>query len=107
MSQSGGQPGSTRSQHVFTLPIAIVALQVGCLTLFIIIGALVAGYCLDRALDTLPIFLIIFLVGSMPISWVAIFFVVNRAKKRFIKDPVGHDNSLGNKEEFDVDRNSD
>jgi F0F1-type ATP synthase assembly protein I len=104
MSQSGGQPESNRTQQVFSLPIAMVALQVGCLTLFIIIGALVAGYWLDRTLDTLPIFLIIFLVGSMPLSWVAIFFVVNRAKKHFINNHAGQVNRLGYKEEFDVDR---
>jgi F0F1-type ATP synthase assembly protein I len=82
MSQSGGQSEGNRIQPVFTLTIAIVALQVGCLILFIILGALIAGLWLDRTLGTLPIFLIIFLVGSMPLSWVAIFFIVNRAKKR-------------------------
>lgn len=102
MSQSGGPSQSNRAQQVITLPIAIVAFQVGCLTLLIIIGALIVGYWLDRTLDTLPIFLIIFLVGSMPLSWVAIFFVVNRAKQRFIT-PVGQDNMSVSKEEFDVD----
>jgi len=104
MSQTGGQPERTRTHQIFTLPITIVALQVGCLTLLIIIGALVAGYLLDRALDTLPLFLIIFLVGSMPLTWVAVFFVVNQAKKRFIIDPAGSDNTLYCKEEFNVDR---
>jgi F0F1-type ATP synthase assembly protein I len=104
MSQSVGQPESNRTQQVFPLPIVIVALQVGCLTLTIIVGALIAGYWLDRTLDTLPIFLIIFLVGSMPLSWVAIFFVVNRAKKRLINNPAAHEKRLGYEEEFDVER---
>lgn len=86
------------------MTVAVVALQVGCLTLLIIIGALVAGLWLDRTLDTLPIFLIVFLVGSMPLSWVAIFFVVNRTKGRLDKSTVGQENTFGYEEENDVDR---
>jgi F0F1-type ATP synthase assembly protein I len=104
MSQSGGQPNSNRAQQVFSLTVAIVALQVGCLTLFIILGALVAGLWLDRTLDTLPIFLIIFLVGSMPLSWVAIFFVVNRAKQHLGKKSASQGNAFIYQEENDSDR---
>ena len=104
MSQSGGQSQDNRVQQGFTLTIAMVALQVGCLTLVIILGALVAGLWLDRTLDTLPIFLIIFLVGSMPLSWVAIFFVVNRAKKHLKVNPARQDNSYI-QEDYDSDRN--
>ena len=87
MSQSGGHSEGNHVQRVFTFTLAVVAFQVGCLTLVIILGALIAGLWLDRTLDTLPIFLIIFLVGSMPLSWVVIFFVVNRAKKRLNINP--------------------
>jgi F0F1-type ATP synthase assembly protein I len=104
MSQSGGQQESSRAQQVLSLTIAVVALQVGCLTLFIIVGSLVAGLWLDRTLDTLPIFLIVFLVGSMPLSWVAIFFVVNRAKQRLKTNPAVKDNTFVFEEENDSDR---
>jgi F0F1-type ATP synthase assembly protein I len=102
MSQTGGQSQGNRAQQGFPFPIAFVALQVGCLTLIIILGALILGLWLDRTLDTLPIFLIIFLVGSMPLSWVAVYFVVNRAKKRIIIDPVKQDNII--QEDYDIDR---
>lgn len=44
--------------------------------------SLVTGLILDRVLDTRPLFTIIFLVGSMPLTWVAVFWVVNRAKHK-------------------------
>ena len=42
--------------------------QVGCLTVIIIGLALGAGLLLDRFLGTRPIFTILLLVGSVPIS---------------------------------------
>lgn len=42
--------------------------QVGCLTIIIIGVALGAGIFLDRFLDTRPIFTILLLVGSVPVS---------------------------------------
>lgn len=104
MSQSGGQTQDNRPQQGFKLTIAIVGLQVGCLTLVIILGALIAGLWLDRTLGTLPIFLIIFLVASMPLSWVAVFYVVNRAKKRLNINPSKQDSTIL-QEDYDSERN--
>lgn len=42
--------------------------QIGCLTVLLIAIALGAGFTLDRILDTRPIFTILFLVGSVPIT---------------------------------------
>jgi F0F1-type ATP synthase assembly protein I len=69
-------------QSVFSAAVFQVALQVGCLTFVIIFAALVAGLLLDRVLQTRPLFTILLLVGSMPATWVAIFWIVNRAKPR-------------------------
>lgn len=69
---TGGNP--------FTTTVFKVAAQVGCLTFFIIIAALVIGLFLDRSLETMPLFTILFLVGSMPLSWVMVYWVVNRSK---------------------------
>ena len=60
-----------------------VALGVGCLTIVIIFASLLLGLWLDRTFDTLPLFTILLLVGSMPLSWIGVFKVVNRAKKQF------------------------
>ena len=42
--------------------------QIGCITVIIIALALGAGVLLDRFLDTRPIFTILFLVGSVPVT---------------------------------------
>jgi F0F1-type ATP synthase assembly protein I len=69
-----------------TQTILSVAVQVGCLTLIIILAALIVGLMLDRMLETLPLFTILFLVGSMPVTWVVIFGLVNRVKKQFLSE---------------------
>jgi F0F1-type ATP synthase assembly protein I len=42
--------------------------QVGCITVIIVGLALGAGLLLDRFLDTRPIFTILFMVGSVPVT---------------------------------------
>jgi F0F1-type ATP synthase assembly protein I len=42
--------------------------QIGCITVIIIALALGAGVLLDRFLETRPIFTILFLVGSVPVT---------------------------------------
>lgn len=42
--------------------------QIGCITIIIIAIALGAGFLLDRFLETRPIFTILFLVGSVPVT---------------------------------------
>lgn len=72
------------AQNIFSKTIITVALQVGCLTLILIVASLIVGLFLDRNLDTLPLFTILFLVGSMPVSWLLVFKVVNKAKNKII-----------------------
>jgi F0F1-type ATP synthase assembly protein I len=42
--------------------------QIGCITVIIIALALGAGVLIDRFLDTRPIFTILFIVGSVPVT---------------------------------------
>lgn len=72
---------------LFTSALLRVALGVGCLTLVIIFASLFLGLWLDRTFDTLPLFTILLLIGSMPLSWVGIFKLVNRAKNQFAPAP--------------------
>jgi F0F1-type ATP synthase assembly protein I len=60
--------------------------QVGCATVIVIALSLGAGFLLDRFLDTRPIFTIIFLIGSVPVTLYTIVRVtmtaVNRIQQR-------------------------
>jgi F0F1-type ATP synthase assembly protein I len=82
-----GDSNSNNPQSVFNAAVITVALQVGCLTLVIIFASLILGLFLDQMFDTRPLFTILFLVGSMPATWIAVFWSVNRAKKR-LKPPI-------------------
>lgn len=48
--------------------LASIVGQIGCITVIIIALALGGGILLDRFLDTRPIFTILFIVGSVPVT---------------------------------------
>jgi F0F1-type ATP synthase assembly protein I len=79
MSQKGDQSSQDRGQRALNLTLAAVAGQVGCLTLIIVLGALVGGLWLDARLDSRPLFTIILMIGSVPVTLVAMFWVVRKA----------------------------
>ena len=61
---SSGQPSGGRSLY---LSIALFATQIGCLSLVIIVAALVGGRWLDTVLGTNPIITLVLMVGSVPV----------------------------------------
>jgi hypothetical protein len=86
MSQSN-QPPAKPDLEQYTRSLSYVAVggEVGCLTLIIIILALVAGIGLDRLLNTKPLFTIGLVLGSIPLTlmltvWVALRSVKNLSK---------------------------
>ena len=81
MSEPEGQK-TDRAQYAFNMTLAAVAGQVGCLTLVIIIVTLFGGLWLDTRLDTRPLFTIIFLVGSIPITIGLMFWIVRKATSK-------------------------
>ena len=52
-----------------------VLAQVGGLTLIVVVGALFGGLALDRAVGTKPLFTVLLLVGSFPVSLYIIYRV--------------------------------
>lgn len=74
--------GKDRFQYAMNLTLASIAGQVGCLTLVIIFVALFAGLWLDRYLDTRPLFTIVLLIGSVPVTLFLMFRVVKAATSR-------------------------
>ena len=68
-----------RSNNRFNTILATVVGQVGCLTPLILLGALFAGLWLDRQFDTKPLFTILFIVGSAPVSVFVLYRIVRVA----------------------------
>lgn len=85
-----------RRQYVYNLTLAAVAGQVGCFTLVIIFGALIAGLWLDRIFATKPLFTILFMVASMPVTLYIMFRVVRGATNR-IRPVIDNKKSENNK----------
>lgn len=61
------------------MKVAAIAGQVGCVTLVIVFAALLGGLLLDRLLDSRPIFTILLMVGSVPVTLVVTFWLVRKA----------------------------
>ena len=104
MSHSGSSPNPIQKQNLINSVVIKIAVQVGCLTLLIILAALILGLWLDNIMSTRPLFTILFMVGSMPMTWVAIFRVVNRSKQQIIGQPGIGSQSKGKLEEEDRDK---
>lgn len=58
--------------------LAILTGQVGCVTLVIILAAVLGGLALDKALDTKPWFTIGLLLASIPVSIILMIFIARK-----------------------------
>jgi Putative F0F1-ATPase subunit Ca2+/Mg2+ transporter len=71
-----------RKQYWINMTLAIVAGQVGCVTLVIILAAVLGGLWLDNRYGTQPTFTLGLLLASIPVSLGIMFFVVRSAVAR-------------------------
>jgi F0F1-type ATP synthase assembly protein I len=79
-------PEKDRQQYVYNLAMAAVAGQVGLVTLVIIFGALIAGLWLDRTFETKPLFTMLLMVASMPLTIFLMLKIVQGATSRIKTD---------------------
>ena len=79
-------PDKENSNRKFNFFIAAVTGQVGCITLLIILGAVLGGLALDRYLDTKPWFTVGLLIVSIPISLGLMIFIVKKAVAKLKTD---------------------
>jgi F0F1-type ATP synthase assembly protein I len=75
-----------RSNNRFNTILATVVGQVGCLTPLIMLGALFVGLWLDRQFETKPLFTILFIVGSAPVSVFVLYRIVRMATAKLKTD---------------------
>jgi hypothetical protein len=69
-------PRQSRKQYWINLTLAGAAGQVGCVTLIIILVAVLGGLWLDARFDTRPMFTFGLLLVSIPVSLAAMLFIV-------------------------------
>jgi F0F1-type ATP synthase assembly protein I len=93
---------SDNKQKIFNMALAIVAGQGGCVTLIIILAAVLLGLWVDNINGTKPWFTLMFLLVSVPISLAAMFFVVRGAIGKINTD-LSAQNPVEDEEETGID----
>lgn len=96
MGTTGNHDQRDRTEYAFNITLAAVAGQVGCLTLVIVLAALFGGLWLDNYFQTKPMFTIVLMVASIPVTLVLMFWVVRAATSRLQKNS---NQAVENKEE--------
>ena len=82
MSQSNPSSEAPKgSQTVNNLAVFSVGAEVGCATIIIVFVALFIGIGLDKLLGTKPVFIILFTLGSAPLSIFITYKLAMRAVK--------------------------
>jgi len=71
--------GANRARYLQNLSIAGIAGQVGCVTVIIVFGSMIAGIWLDRWLGTRPLFTVGLLLGSVPVTIFIMYWLVKSA----------------------------
>lgn len=81
------KPGQQKynALSAFTASIATIGGSVGFSTLGIILVALVGGLWLDKTFGTKPLFTVILMLGSIPVSIIVMFMVVRSTTTRLLQ----------------------
>jgi F0F1-type ATP synthase assembly protein I len=89
-------------QSVVNTVLTVMVGQVGCITLVVILLALLGGLWLDRYFETRPLFTIVFLLGSIPATLFLMFRVARAAIDRI--RPTKNENAGRPASQEDLDR---
>jgi ACR3 family arsenite efflux pump ArsB len=87
------QQSQNRKQYWLNLTLASVAGQVGCVTLLIIIGAVLGGLWLDARFNTRPAFTLGLVVASIPVSLFVMLYIVRLVTSKIKTRPPEKDES--------------
>ncbi len=75
-------------QYWLNLTLAGAAGQVGCVTLLIVVAAVLGGLWLDATFHTRPFFTLVLLVASIPVSLIAMLFIVRLVTSKIKAGPI-------------------
>jgi len=82
MGEAGRPPTQDTQPESLALAVAGVLVQVGCLTVIILLAALGGGLLLDTRFNTRPLFTLILVLGSVPVTVYLLFRIVLSGMKR-------------------------
>jgi len=100
-------PGKQNKQYWLNLTLAGVAGQVGCVTLIIILAALLSGLWLDSRFQTRPVFTLILILASIPVSLLVMLYIVRKLTSKIKAGPpkIESTREIAN-EEVDIGKSS-
>ena len=81
------EPKNDRKQYWLNLTLAGAAGQVGCVTLVIILAAVLGGLWLDARFQTRPVFTLVLLIASIPVSLAAMLYIVRLVTSKIKANP--------------------
>jgi hypothetical protein len=81
------EPKKDNKQYWLNLTLAGAAGQVGCVTLIIILAAVLGGLWLDSRFQTRPFFTLVLLVASIPVSLFAMLYIVRLVTSKIKAGP--------------------
>lgn len=76
-----------RAINAYSMSIASIGAQVGCMTVVVIFIALFIGLWLDKTFNTKPTFTVGLMLGSIPVTLFAMFSIVRSNSKNLIGKP--------------------
>jgi F0F1-type ATP synthase assembly protein I len=82
MDPTGNQAKPRTDQRSLMVTVGVVVGQVGCLTLVILFGAIFLGIWIDNRFNTEPWFTIGLALGSIPVTLLAMLWVVRTASAK-------------------------
>ena len=74
--------GKKGRRYSLNLALAAIAGQVGCVTIIIVLVALLAGLWLDNRYNTSPIFLATLMIASVPVTVIIMLWIVKSVTAR-------------------------
>jgi uncharacterized membrane protein len=76
MGEAGRPPTQDSKPESLALAVAGVLAQVGCLTVIILLAALGGGLLLDTRFNSRPLFTLVLVLGSIPVTVYLLFRIV-------------------------------
>jgi F0F1-type ATP synthase assembly protein I len=73
------KPKSKPYASLLNTQVYTITAEVGCLTLLIVLAALIGGLWIDNQFNTKPLFTIILMVASVPLTMVVLIRLVRRS----------------------------
>jgi F0F1-type ATP synthase assembly protein I len=99
-----GRPVNNNKQKVINLALAVVAGQVGCATLVIVLAAVFIGLWLDNHFATRPVLTIVSILVSIPISVLVMVLLARTAVSHIKTD--GEQTKKSSQEDIDIGKHT-